>query len=416
MWVTGWTLAAGWAGFFPLFSHQATHRAWGLCAVAAYLCAAGAAFLLPRPGAVGLSVGLALTGAVALPLAYLTLTGRAQSEVGVIERAGSLLLHHGTPYLSHPRVVDDYTPYLPGMALFGMPRALLGDHHAAARLLGDARLWCAAVFFLCLHAGRVVLRGAGPRSVAGGRGSGGSSSYATGMAVLTASPVIAMPLCVSGVDMPLIGLCCLGLALAARRRPVAAGLALAAACSLKWTALPAVAVAVVLLARGGGTRAAVRGAVTALAGTAALVLPCALVSPSAMVQQVLAFPTGRGAVPTPASSPMPGRLLASAGAAGWYLAVALLLCGGLAVGAWLVLRPPAGAVAAADRLAAGLCLAFLLAPAGRFGYFGLPLVLLLWTRRADPAHGIAARRPTLPVAFSARVRSQPTSSASLTHD
>ncbi len=102
---------------------------------------------------------------------------------------------------------------------------------------------------------------------------------------------------------------------------------------------------------------------------------------------------------------MPGRLLASAGAAGWYLAVALLLCGGLAVGAWLVLRPPAGAVAAADRLAAGLCLAFLLAPAGRFGYFGLPLVLLLWTRRADPAHGIAARRPTLPVAFSARVRS-----------
>ncbi|MCE0445993.1 hypothetical protein LT493_17100 [Streptomyces tricolor] len=110
VWVTGWTLAAGWAGFFPLFSHQATHRAWGLCAVAAYLCAAGAAFLLPRPGAVGLSVGLALTGAVALPLAYLTLTGRAQSEVGVIERAGSLLLHHGTPYLSHPRVVDDYTP------------------------------------------------------------------------------------------------------------------------------------------------------------------------------------------------------------------------------------------------------------------------------------------------------------------
>ncbi len=416
MWVTGWTLAAVWAGFFPLFSDQATHRTWGLCAAVAYLCAAVAACLLPRPGAAALSVGLALTGAVALPLAYLTLTARAQTEVAVIERAGSLLLHHGTPYLAHPEVVNDYTPYLPGMALFGVPRTLLGDHHAAARLLGDARLWCAAVFFLCLHAGRVVLRGTGSRPGTGGRERRGCSSYATGMAVLTASPVIAMPLCVSGVDMPLIGLCCLGLALAARHRPVAAGLVLAVACSLKWTALPAIPVAVVLFARGGGMRAAVRGAVTALAGTTALVMPCALLSPSAMVQQVLAFPTGRGAVPTPASSPMPGHLLASAGTAGWYLAVALLLCGGLAVGAWLVLRPPAGAVAAADRLAVGLCVAFLLAPAGRFGYFALPLVLLLWTRRADPVHGTAARLPTLPVAFSARARSRPTESTSLTHD
>jgi phosphatidylinositol alpha-1,6-mannosyltransferase len=414
VWVTGWTLAAGWAGFFPVFSNQAVHRAWGLCAAVAYLCAAGAACLLPRPYARGLSVALALAGAVAVPLVYLTLTGQAQSEVRVIERAGTLLLHHGTPYLPHPQTVLDYTPYLPGMSLFGMPRALLGDQHAVARLVGDARLWCAAAFLLCLHAGRLVLRGPGHGFGSGARGSDGPSPYATGTVVLIASPVVAMPLCVSGVDMPLTGLCCLALALAARGRAVAAGLVLAAACSLKWTALPAIAVAVVLLARTGGARAAVRGAVPALAGTAALLLPCALVSPSSMVQQVLAFPTGRGALPTPAASPMPGQLLASAGPFGWYLAVGLLLCGGLAVAAWLVLRPPSGAVAAADRLATGLCAAFLLAPAGRFGYFALPLVLVLWTRRADPAHRATARRPTLPVAHFARPRPLPT--ASLTHD
>ncbi|MFF9348222.1 glycosyltransferase 87 family protein [Streptomyces sp. NPDC014734] len=418
VWVTGWVIAAGWAGFFPLFSDQATHRTWGLCAAVAYLCAAGAACLLPRPRAAELSVGLALTGAVVLPFVYLALTGQAQGEVEVIERAGTLLLHHGTPYLAHPRTVMDYTPYLPGMALFGMPRALLGDHSAAARLFGDARLWCAVALLLSLHAGRVVLRGhgsrAGDRAGSGGAGRREPSSYAIGVVVLTASPVIAMPLCVSGIDMPLIGLCCLGLALAARRRPVAAGLALAAACSLKWTALPAIAVAVVLLARDAGARAAVRGAVTSLAATVALVLPCALVSPSAMVQQVLAFPTGRGDLPTPAGSPMPGQLLAGTGTFGWYLTTALLLCGGLVVSVWLVLRPPAGAVAAADRLAAGLCTAFLLAPAGRFGYFALPVVLVLWSRRADPAHNTAARPATRPVALAARARSRPTTIP--THD
>lgn len=37
-------------------------------------------------------------------------------------------------------------------------------------------------------------------------------------------------------------------------------------------------------------------------------------------------------------------------------------------------------VAAADRLALGLTLAFLLAPAGRFGYLALPVLLSVWAR------------------------------------
>ncbi|MFE3882132.1 hypothetical protein ACFXPQ_04285 [Streptomyces lydicus] len=96
---------------------------------------------------------LALAGAVVLPLLFLVLTGQAQSEVEVIERSGRLLLEQGTPYLPHSSEVSDYTPYLPAMALLGIPRVLFGDHSGAAKLLGDARIWCAAVFLLGLHGG-----------------------------------------------------------------------------------------------------------------------------------------------------------------------------------------------------------------------------------------------------------------------
>ncbi|MFD9907596.1 glycosyltransferase 87 family protein [Streptomyces sp. NPDC059063] len=409
--VGGWLAAALWALAFPLVSTLGPHRVWGISAAAGYAGAALAAWWLPRPRARAASVTCALLGAVVVPLTLLLLTGQGQSEVGVIERSGVLLVRQASPYLTDPQDVGDYTPYLPGMALFGLPRAVLGDETAPARLLGDARLWCAAVFLLCLAAGRSVLRGRardgrttgaardGRTSSAARNGrTGDAAPYRTGLAVLVASPVVALPLCVSGVDLPLAGLCCLGLALAARDRPVAAGLALAAACSLKWTAWPAVAVAASLLASGPGTRAApcdaratlrrtraaLRCAATSITGTLVLTLPSALLAPGPMAHQVLAFPTGRADVATPAASPLPGRLLADLGPFGWYVATALLLCGGAAVAVTLVVRPPSDAVAAADRLAAGLCVAFLLAPAGRFGYLALPVVLVVWTRLATP--------------------------------
>ncbi|MET8544208.1 hypothetical protein ABZW03_26735, partial [Kitasatospora sp. NPDC004799] len=66
----------------------------------------------------------------------------------------------------------------------------------------------------------------------------------------------------------------------------------------------------------------------------------------------------------------------------------------LAVGVSLLTRPPRTAAAAAHRLALGLAAAFLLAPAGRFGYLALPLVLVLLTRpltaRSVTAHSVTA--------------------------
>ncbi|MFE0493738.1 glycosyltransferase 87 family protein [Streptomyces albidoflavus] len=379
-------MAAVWAAAFPVVSSLGPHRVWGASACVGYLCAA-VAVLSRRSLGRAVSVWIAGIGAVLVPLVVLVLTGGAQSEVGVVERAGLLTVRQGTPYLADPQAVVEVTPYLPGMALFGLPGAVVADGWEPLRYLGDARLWCAAAFLCCLWAAGRVLGGRGTGQLVG--------------AALIASPVVALPLAVSGVDLPLTGLLCLALALAARHRPVAAGLALALACSLKWTAWPALAVVAALLAHRAGLGAAVRGTGVAVAGTVLAVLPSALLAPGPLVEQVFAFPTGRGEWETPAASPLPGRLLADLGPFGWYAAMTLLAAGGVAVAVSLWVRPPAGLVPAADRLAVGLCTAFLLAPAGRFGYLALPVLLSVWARLAEAPSRVAPARSRVVAAGSA---------------
>ncbi|WP_256253854.1 glycosyltransferase 87 family protein [Streptomyces albidoflavus] len=379
-------MAAVWAAAFPVVSSLGPHRVWGASACVGYLCAA-VAVLSRRSLGRAVSVWIAGIGAVLAPLVVLVLTGGAQSEVGVVERAGLLTVRQGTPYLADPQAVVEVTPYLPGMALFGLPGAVVADGWEPLRYLGDARLWCAAAFLGCLWAAGRVLGGRGTGQLVG--------------AALIASPVVALPLAVSGVDLPLTGLLCLALALAARHRPVAAGLALALACSLKWTAWPALAVVAALLAHRAGLGAAVRGTGVAVAGTVLAVLPSALLAPGPLVEQVFAFPTGRGEWETPAASPLPGRLLADLGPFGWYTAMTLLAAGGVAVAVSLWVRPPAGLVPAADRLAVGLCTAFLLAPAGRFGYLALPVLLSVWARLAEAPSRVAPARSRVVAAGSA---------------
>ncbi|MEU1379576.1 glycosyltransferase 87 family protein [Streptomyces albidoflavus] len=379
-------MAAVWAAAFPVVSSLGPHRVWGASACVGYLCAA-VAVLSWRSLGRAVSVWIAGIGAVLVPLVVLVLTGGAQSEVGVVERAGLLTVRQGTPYLADPQAVVEVTPYLPGMALFGLPGAVVADGWEPLRYLGDARLWCAAAFLCCLWAAGRVLGGRGTGQLVG--------------AALIASPVVALPLAVSGVDLPLTGLLCLALALAARHRPVAAGLALALACSLKWTAWPALAVVAALLAHRAGLGAAVRGTGVAVAGTVLAVLPSALLAPGPLVEQVFAFPTGRGEWETPAASPLPGRLLADLGPFGWYAAMTLLAAGGVAVAVSLWVRPPTGLVPAADRLAVGLCTAFLLAPAGRFGYLALPVLLSVWARLAEAPSRVAPARSRVVAAGSA---------------
>ncbi|WP_030103923.1 hypothetical protein [Actinoalloteichus caeruleus] len=96
----------------------------------------------PRPGVPGVATGCAVLGSVVAPLLVLTVSGVTQPEVRVTEDAGRLLVTTGTPYLSDPTEVYDHNPYLPALAVFGLPRVLLGPGVA-----GDPRWWF-AVFFL----------------------------------------------------------------------------------------------------------------------------------------------------------------------------------------------------------------------------------------------------------------------------
>jgi hypothetical protein len=108
------------------------------------------------------------------------------------------------------------------------------------------------------------------------------------------------------------------------------------------------------------------------------------------VPNTILFPLGLTRQQTPAASPLPGHLLASAGTAGHWAALALLGAAGLAVAVSLVISPPAHPRAALTRLALGMTLMIVLAPATRWGYFAYPAALLGWLALTQPARGARA--------------------------
>ncbi|EWC61025.1 hypothetical protein UO65_3670 [Actinokineospora spheciospongiae] len=286
----------------------------------------------------------------------------AQPEVWVIERSARALFADGTPYLDldtlnrapHP---DDYTPYGPSMTVFGMPRALFGDHP-----LTDARI---AFLVVTLAAFALAWRVLGRPGVPVGAAQ-----------LLLVSPLTALTLAVAGDDVAVVALIVLGGALAYRAHPGWAGLLCAVLITMKLTALPAAAVLAVGVAahRGGRGLAAFLGWLAG--GAAAIVLPVLLVDPTSFVEHVVKFPVGLGRAGSPASSPLPGHLIAATGPVGHVLALVLLVAAAVAVTAWLLLRPPRTAADAMLRTAAGLGAAILLAPATRWGYLVYPVVLL----------------------------------------
>ncbi|WCN03550.1 glycosyltransferase 87 family protein [Streptomyces sp. M92] len=347
-----WAGCAVLAPVFALASDVGPHRVWGLGAGAGYALAACLASGSGRRRAAARAVAVA--GAVVVPLVALPAAGLGQSEVGVVERSGHLLLTTGSPYVTDPVAVGDFNPYLPGMALFGL-------------LPGDPRWWLGGAFVAALAA--------------------------TGLhrAWLLACPPVALPLAVGGVDLPVAGLMCLGVALAGRRRPGRAGLALGAAAALKWTAWPALPVALALVAARGSGWPALRCAAAGLATATAAVLPFALTDPAGFVRNVVAFPLGLTSVVSPAASPLPGHLLAAHVPGGTLIALTLLVAGALLITLSLVVRPPGTVREAADRLALGLGLATALMPATRFGYVVYPLVLGALACRGRPPGTPATR-------------------------
>jgi hypothetical protein len=408
----GWQRVAVWyagfalyAGAVAVFSGPGNDRAWGVWAAAGYAAAAALAAAWPAPRGRAAALVAALVGALAAPLAWLALTAPATPDVAVVTRAGALLAHHATPYLPLAALAHGgwlaYNPYLPVMALFGLPAAA----HLPG-LAGDPRPWLAAATFAVLAAAfaTAARSRAAPAPAADGRAAppaaGCGRGAALGLAAFaTASPVLAFPLALGITDPPVIALTCLALALLtrparsgpatgagarpARGRPGLwpAALVLGTACAMKYTAWPALAVLAVLLATRDGTRAAARftaiATATAAAFSAALA-PAALTAPAALIHNTVLFPLGLTKARSPAQSPLPGHLLATLGPAGHLAALALLITAGLALAASLALRPPGDVPAAARRLALALALMFALSPATRFGYFAYPVALYGW--------------------------------------
>ena len=202
-----------------------------------------------------------------------------------------------------------YNPYLPVMAIFGLPRALLGPG-----LVTDPRIWF-TLGFVAVFA--VALAVAGARDVL------------RWTVLVTATPVIAFSLAVGGTDVPVLALLCLGLALLWRRpEPVVAGLVLGVAAATKATAWPALIVAATMLTVRDGWRAATRFVLAAIAAAAAIITPVAAVWPHSLVENTILFPLGLAKVKSEAVSPLPGHVLADTGPAGHTIAVALLSPGG----------------------------------------------------------------------------------------
>ncbi|MCM4082940.1 glycosyltransferase 87 family protein [Paractinoplanes hotanensis] len=391
-------MSAGFALITALNSTLLPHRAWGAIAVWAYAGAFVVAalqltgHLLTRRRAASRLAALFGNGsratvtwivwaaAALVPVVVQAIqradgrTDRAQEEVMVVEHMGERLLNTGTPYLSRETIAAlpdsgrlmGYSPYQPGMSVFGLPRALFGDVWWT-----DARIWFALSTALILIAAVLLLRSA--------------RSFPTVRALqaVTVLPICALTLATGGDDIPVLALCLLALALAATDRYGWAGVAVGAAAACKLLALPVVAVlAVLAMAVARGSRL-LPGAI----GLPILVLvPPFQVSQDGFLENVIRFPLGHGLVTSPAQSPFPGYLIAQNVPNGRYLTLGLLAAVAVVITVRMLWWPPRAVATASLICGWGLLAAILLMPTTRFGYLLYPIAFLVWAAALRPAH------------------------------
>jgi hypothetical protein len=402
---------AGYAALLAVFSRH-SDQSWGIWASGGYLLAAITAVSYRRSRGRDAALLIGAAGALAGPLTWLAIRAPGTADVQVVARSATLLLRHGSPYLGPGQLSawSSYDPYLPAMTVFGLFRAA-----GFPGVIGDPRLWIAVT---CVTLLTVAFGLAAPPQVQRADRRHEALRRAT---FTVTTPVLALPLAAGITDPPVlalfgVALACLGAGPAARgaapratglrwlvsphrlrpSRSMVAALAIGIACAMKITAWPALPVIAVMIATRDGRRAAWRfaatSAVTACTAIAAAA-PAALAKPSVFLHNTVLYPLGLTRHLTPAASPLPGHLLAATGAAGHWAAIGLLLAAGLAVAAWILIRRPAGDRAVAWRLAAGLCVMVILAPATRWGYFAYPLGLLGWLGLTGRDRAVAGKPP-----------------------
>jgi hypothetical protein len=421
--------SGSFAAYTVTSSSSVAHRTWGGFAWPVYAAAALAALILALLGrrvparrmkAARLLLALVvLVGAVAIPLAA-EVQWRADrgpeyahSEVVITESAAAEAVRGRDPYAAHftsselvsrePGIRENF-PYFPGMAVFGMPRAL-----PASTAWTDARLFFAlatvAAAIAALWHWRVPVE---RRLLA--------------FQVLVVLPTGALFLTTGGDDLPVLALCLLALVLLQRGRPLASAVAIAAAASLKLTAWPvllALAVAAPELRRPGGVRSPL---VLALTIVTLGLLPAVAAGPADFAEDVVLFPLGLTTLQSPAASTTLGSVvvgpvaasspvnLARVALTAALLAAALLVATAILVAIARARAPRLAPVGAAAEAAAGagilLTTLIMLMPIARPGYLVYPMNLLLWAvllrePAAAPQH-VTCNRRRAPAAVAAR--------------
>jgi Glycosyltransferase family 87 len=371
------------------------YRQWGEIALGPYVVgtlASTAMVRKARPQTSGSHLSTArvaiflfvLAGATFLPLTLEVFlqsqsggTTHVQPEVLVVERSGNAVAHgrdpyqepvvghHGTdPQLKGQPAYDQYDPYGPLMALFGIPSSL----HAPPRLT-DARIYFSLVTLLLVALALALCRGSyEPRILA-----------LQGMTVL---PTAALPMATGGDDLPVAAVLLLGMFLLHRRRALTAGLVLGFAAGLKFTAWPLVLLAFVVVQDREGRRG--RGMAWLLAGMAAVlvpsVLPVFLHDPTSFLNNVVRYPLGLAKIGSPAASALPGHILVTAFPQIKHVFPLVLAALGAIAVAWIMLRHRPRTVSEACMLGGWLMTAgILLAPATRVGYLLYPINFFIWS-------------------------------------
>jgi hypothetical protein len=359
-------------------------RTWGRIALVPYAAGALLAILLAVRGTPSTRwralLALLVFVAVALLPMALEVARRsrtdpglhAQSEVIVTEEAAKAARHGRDPYdvdylegplRDRPLGTRTHFPYLPGMLLFGLPRAVGGSGG-----LSDARIPFAAATLVL--AGLALWRE---------RSTGSGKRFRVAQ-ILFVMPTGALLMAVGGDDLPVLALMLLAVVLARKGEATWSGLALGWAAATKQTAWLLIPLLIPAMRDRAGRPAWRRGAVAAASVVLAGVLPFLLWSPGAFVEDVVKFPLGLGRQRTAAGTPTLGSWLVDAfpsARVGLTLALVIAI---MAAGAALLLRgvrrTPREAVRAAGIL---LVVALLLAPAGRIGYLIYPVNLLAWS-------------------------------------
>ena len=373
------------AGAAALSDRIPLQRDWGRMALVPYAAGGIAALALARAGTRApprARLALAATvlvGAAFLPMALEAwwrardgFAGHVQSETLVTEGSARAVLAGNDPYAasfasgplgSWPTGTADHVPYLPGIFVFGIPRAMVGDTP-----LTDARVAFAVVSLAALGLALWLAR---PPTALG----------PSALLVVLALPTGARYMAGGGDDVTVLSLMLLSLVLLHRNEPIGAGLAAGLAAAIKQTAWPLLPFLILAARDRQGRRASGRTLAAASAVMVPLIAPFVVWNPSAFIRDVVLFPLGLAPQPTLAASPTVGSLLADALSlpkgvvAGALLLIVLLVAGYLAL-----VRPPRDARGTAERTALVLVLAIVLATAGRFGYLLYPIGLFAWAR------------------------------------